>query len=112
MKLTKQEIKDVIVISLTGQLDGNTSEETLSYFESLYEDSSKKFVADFKNVEYISSAGLRVLLAVLKDLRSNNGDLRLAALQKDVDKVLSATGFTRMMKVFSDVDEALASYSE
>ena len=62
-------------------------------------------------VKYTSSAGLRALLAVLRDARRGGGDLRLAAVDAPVLKILELSGFTAILKLYDDVDGAVASYS-
>jgi anti-anti-sigma factor len=62
-------------------------------------------------VDYTSSAGLRVLLGAIKDTRALGGDIRLAGIQPDVQKVLNLSGFTNILKVFDTLDEATASFS-
>jgi len=62
-------------------------------------------------VDYTSSAGLRVLLGAIKETRAQSGDIRLAGIQPDVQKVLNLSGFTNILKVFDDVDAAVASFS-
>lgn len=70
-----------------------------------------KLVADFSGVDYTSSAGLRVMLGAIKETRAQGGDMRLANVQPDVLKVLNLSGFTNILKMFGDVDSAIASYS-
>jgi anti-sigma B factor antagonist len=67
-------------------------------------------VADLGGVDYISSAGLRVFLGVIKEARLKGGDLRLAAVQPDVQHVLDISGFTSFIQFFGDVDSALAGF--
>jgi anti-sigma B factor antagonist len=68
-------------------------------------------VADFSEVDYTSSAGLRVLLGTLKDARSAGGDLRLAGLRPEVLNVLELAGFTNILKVFETVEDAVESFA-
>ncbi len=72
----------------------------------------KNLVADFSKVDYISSAGLRVLLATLKETRRIGGDLRLANVQEFVNKVLKISGFVSILKIFPDTDSAIESFTE
>ncbi len=72
---------------------------------------SVKLVADFSGVDYTSSAGLRVMLGGIKETRAQGGDFRLAAVQPDVLKVLNLSGFTNILKMFDNVDSAVASYA-
>ena len=69
-----------------------------------------QLVADLGQLEYSSSAGLRTLLGAVKEARQQGGDLRLAAAQPDVDRLLSLSGFISIMKVFPEIDSAVASY--
>jgi anti-sigma B factor antagonist len=61
-------------------------------------------------VGYMSSAGLRALLAALKEARQQKGDFRLAAVQDNVRQVLEMSGFTGIFQVFATVEEAVASF--
>jgi anti-anti-sigma factor len=70
-----------------------------------------KLVADFRDVDYTSSAGLRVLLGAIKETRAQGGDLRLTGVQLDVLKVLNLSGFTNILKMFDNEDAAVASYT-
>ena len=72
---------------------------------------SVKLVADLAQLDYTSSAGLRVLLNGVKAARQKGGDLRLAAVQPNVKKVLDLSGFMSIMKSFPDVAAAVASYA-
>ncbi len=53
-----------------------------------------------------------MLLATLKQARSRGGDLRLAALNPDVRKVLDLSGFTTILRVFDSVDDAVQSFGD
>jgi len=101
---------NVIIVSIEGQIDAVTGPELTEFLQAQMKDQIN-LVADFSKVDFISSAGLRVLLGTVKDARRQGGDLRLASVHEDVNKVLSVTGFTRIMKIFSDVEEAVESYS-
>ena len=69
-----------------------------------------RLVAAFDGVDYTSSAGLRVLLATVKAARQGGGDLRLASVGERVRGVLELSGFTRILKCYPDVAQAVASY--
>ena len=67
-------------------------------------------VGDFALVDYTSSAGLRALLETVKETRQRGGDLRLAAVQPDVRRILDLAGFTQILKLYGNVEEAVASF--
>ncbi len=111
MEIQDNQINDVVIINFTGNIDAITAPKITEYIKRLITKGNIKLIADFNNVPYTSSAGLRVLLAAVKETRSQKGDMRLANIQPDVLKVLALTGFTNILKIFSDVEEAVQSYS-
>ena len=88
-----------------------TAPPITEHINKLVTEGKIKLVADFSDVDYTSSAGLRVLLGAIKGTRAQTGDLRLVGIQPDVMKVLNLSGFTNILKIFDDVDAAVASYS-
>jgi len=67
-------------------------------------------VVNLKGLDYISSSGLRVLLAALKKIRKQNGDIRLACLQPYVREVFDIAGFTQLFKMFDKEEDAIDSF--
>lgn len=111
MKLDAKQIENVVIVSIEGDLDAQNAPELAQFFKDQMA-GNMNIIADFSKVEFISSAGLRVLLATVKEARRQGGDLRLAATQKSVDKVLTISGFTRIIKNYKSVDEAIKSNTE
>ena len=98
------------VAAITGSVDGLTAGELTTAMQAHVESGHSNLVADLSGVEYTSSAGLRALLATVKEARRRGGDLRLAAVQPGVMKVLELSGFTSILKLYDDVDAAVESY--
>lgn len=63
-----------------------------------------------KNLEYISSSGLRVLLTAVKKAREQKGDVRFFGIQPFVKDVFELFGFFRLFKIFDTEEEAVASF--
>ncbi len=110
METSVDQHGDVTAVRISGSVDGGTSDALQKVFTAEVAAGRHKLVADFGAVDYTSSAGLRVLLATLKDARSRGGDLRLAALNPEVLKVLELSGFSKILSVFDTVDGAVASF--
>ncbi len=94
MGLTKQTIEnDIWTITLDGRIDTTNASDV----ENALQDSPeiKKVIIDMKALEYISSAGLRILLR----LRKQHPDIEIIHVSTDVYEILEMTGFTEMMKV-------------
>ena len=111
MKITDKSIKDVTVVSVEGSIDALTAPEISQYLNGLISSGKINLVADFSGVDYTSSAGLRVLLEAVKETRGKGGDFYLANIRPDVEKVLSLSGFTSIMKIFSDAEQAVNNFS-
>ena len=88
---------DELVLEITGRLDTITApalDKTIN--ENLGE--MKNLILDFKNLEYISSAGLRVLLSTQKKLQQN-GTMKLKNVCEEVMEVFEITGFIDILTI-------------
>ncbi len=110
MKITEKEQDQVMIVSVEGEIDASTAETLTAAFNKITDQGKYKLIGDFEKVDYMSSAGLRVLLSVMKETRAKGGDLRLAAVQKDVFKVLKMSGFDRFLKFYDDTETAVINY--
>ena len=110
MDISAKPIDQTTVVSIAGSIDALTADEVANFLSAQIGSGHKHIVGDLSRVEFMSSAGLRAILAALKDSRQQGGDLRLAAAQPGVEKVLKMSGFTSILKTYSSVDKALASF--
>lgn len=110
MKLTEKNVQEITVVSVEGSIDALTAPEISKFMDELISAGKINLVADFSGVDYTSSAGLRVLLAAVKETRAKGGDFYLAGIQPDVQKVLNLSGFTSIIKTFSDTDQAVSTF--
>jgi anti-sigma B factor antagonist len=110
MKISAVRLGKVVIISLVGSLDTQTAEQASSFFSSQVREGALNLVADLSQVEYISSAGLRVILATGKAVRLVGGDLRLAAVPA-VRPVLELSGFSSIFNLYPQLEEAVGSFA-
>ncbi len=96
------------VIELSGSLDGNTVTPAQERIMPLLS-SKASLVLDLKGCNYISSAGLRLILMAAKQLSLQNGVLVLSGLSEEIKDVMEMTGFGNFFKCFDCVDTALSS---
>jgi anti-anti-sigma factor len=111
MDITLNQLDDTTVVSLAGSVDALTAQEVTNFLNSKIAGGQHHLVLDLGRVDFMSSAGLRAILAALKETRQEGGDLRLAAAQPGVEKILKMSGFTNILKTFLTVDEAVDSFS-
>ncbi len=97
MLSVSNEIKgDVNEIKLVGRLDAKAARDAEDTFAHAT-DAAPNVVLDFSELDYIASAGLRVLKRLRDDVRKNNGSLVVRGVQEDVMEVLEMTGFSVML---------------
>ena len=111
MDVSSSERGQVTVVSIAGSVDALTAPALAEALQKQSSMGHARIVADLSGLEYTSSAGLRVLLAAVKEARQHGGDVRLAAVQHNVLKVLELSGFTTIMKLYPDVDSGVASFT-
>ena len=90
--------KEYLEVILTGRLDTTTSGELDSKMKET-EIKENLVVLDFTNLEYISSAGLRVLLSLKKTLESNGKALEIHNINEIVKEVFNVTGFINVLTI-------------
>jgi anti-anti-sigma factor len=107
MELTTIDHGSTKVIRLDGSLDTNTSAHAQAHFDAVLSSGPSRIVVDFGGLDYISSAGLRVLLVTSKRLRKTGGDLRVCAMNDMAEEVFEISGFSTLFQTFDTVEEAL-----
>ncbi len=110
MKIATTDREAVTVVAIKGSIDSLNADQLTTACAEPVGRGRVHLVADFSEVTYVSSAGLRSLLATVKDCRRHGGDLRIAALQPQVERVLAISGFTNILKVFTGLDSAVDSF--
>lgn len=100
------------VAEIVGNVDTVTADDLLTSLQTAIGEGHVRLVGDMSGVGYTSSAGLRALLGAMKEARRGGGDLRLAAVGDKVHQVLKLSGFTSILRLYPDVDAALASFAD
>lgn len=106
MQLNVSKREGVTVVNVIGSVDTFTAEELTTTFKKLIAEGATKIIANLKETEYVSSAGLRSFLTGMKEARAQGGDLRLAALRVPVQRVMQLSGFTKIFGIDEDVAAA------
>jgi serine/threonine-protein kinase RsbW len=111
LDITTRSQHDVTIVAFAGKLDSATSPLAQQALDATLAAGGRKIVVDFTELDYISSAGLRVLLGTAKRLREASGVLRLFGLNETVREVFQISGFSTILAVFATEDEALEGLS-
>ncbi|MEM7442325.1 MAG: STAS domain-containing protein [Pseudomonadota bacterium] len=109
MNLYEMKQSGFCVLRPSGQLGSGNSAEFEREVRNRIEAGNTKIVIDFGDLDYISSAGLRVLLVLAKTLKTDGGTLALCSMNSTVAEVFEVTGFSAILPIHQSLDEALLS---
>ena len=110
MDTTITSADDVKIIAFAGRLDTHSSPQAQAQISQLIEDGGRKIVVNLVNLDYISSAGLRVCLATAKQLKAVDGQLRICGLNEVVGEVFDVSGFSMIFSIFERDTDALEGF--
>lgn len=111
MKLKVRELSGVQVAELEGRFDAHAAAGVKERLDGLLARGGR-LVVDMAAVDYMSSAGLRVLLSLLKHAQPQGGDVRLSGLQDYVQELFEVAGFTDLFEIYPSAEQAAASFRE
>ncbi|MCY3539768.1 MAG: STAS domain-containing protein [bacterium] len=99
----------VLVIKAEGRIDGSNSADFLGSIQAVIDDDDTGVVLDFGGIDYISSAGLRVILLLAKELRGTNTGFGICSLSSAVQEIFSISGFDQIITVSDTEEQAVKS---
>lgn len=111
MDISTRTQNGVTVVVFAGSLDSNTSPRAQQAVDETLAAGARKIVVDCTALDYISSAGLRVLLGAAKKLGGGSGGgLRLFGLNETVREVFDISGFSTILALFKTEADALRGF--
>lgn len=110
MKIEVQSLKRVELMAVSGRIDSSNANEFDAALKKLTDNGEYQLVLNMSGVEYTSSAGLRALVAALRECKKHNGDLRLSAPSERVSEVLNLAGLTTLFEIYDDDVSAVGSF--
>lgn len=111
MEMSTVDLKRCTLVRLGGRIDGSVAPDLGANLRSLMDSGRYKIVVDMAGVSYVSSAALRELISAWKTCRRwNRGDLRLAEVSPNIDKVLDLTGLKTQFMIYPTEAEAVGSF--
>jgi anti-sigma B factor antagonist len=106
MEITERKVGDVCVVGIAGRLDSGTSENFGQRLHHLIDGGERRLVIDGGTLDYISSAGLRVLLVAAKRLKAVDGRIVLSSLKPHILEVFEIAGFKSIFPIYANADQA------
>ena len=111
MKIETRKIYDVLIVDMAGKLDTSTSGEASDQMIKIVQGDSKQIVLNLDGLEYVSSAGMQVILRASKLLQANRGELKICHANGMVKKVLETSGFNSLLNIYDTEKDAVTAFS-
>ncbi len=112
MEIIGKKVGSVSIVSLGGRLDANASNELEQKLNTMVEAAEVCLVVSMDKLDYISSSGLRVLLASLKSVKKREGDIKLACMKPYIKEVFDIAGFSQLFSIYDLEDVAIQAFNK
>jgi anti-sigma B factor antagonist len=110
MEVLEKRQNGICILELLGRLDSNTSPEFEKKIFEVIDDGTRSVVVNFASLDYISSAGLRVLLKAAKELKRSDGKIVLCSMKDYIKEVFEIAGFVSLFPITSSVVDAVEEF--
>ena len=108
MEISSTQFKHCDHVKIVGRVDSSTAPQMAEALNAIMDAGRYKIIIDFSGVEFISSAGLRVLVNAQKTCRRDNrGEVVLAKIPQNIYAALDLAGFTTLFQIFDEVITAV-----
>ena len=107
MEITQKEEKGIVFISIEGRLDADSSPEAEKVVKEAIAGQTTRVLFNLDKLEYLSSAGLRVLLSAAKEMRRRDGKIVLCALNAFVKEIFEVSGFQSLIPIVDTVESGI-----
>ena len=107
MEITEERRGNTMILCIIGKLDASTSKDLEVKVLSLIASKQDKLIIDLSQLDYISSAGLRIFLLAAKRMDEAKGKMILCSLKDGVKQVFDIAGFSSFLTLASSAEEAM-----
>lgn len=110
-EIKRKDNPNASILYLKGYLDAHTASELEGYLQKLVDEGKYNIVVNFKELSYISSAGLGVFMGFIEDIRAHAGDIKLSNMSSKIYRVFDLLGFPSLYEIFDDESAALSKFN-
>jgi len=111
MEISQKEENGVVSIAIKGRLDADSSAEAETVVKDALKGEQNRLLFNLGELEYLSSAGLRVLLSAAKEMRRRDGKIVLCALNEFVKEIFEVSGFQSLIPITDSVESGIETLS-
>ena len=110
MNIKFSNVDDFLIVELIGELDHHSAEEVrVKIDDRIDRDNIKKVILNFRNVTFMDSSGIGVVIGRYRKLKNKDGHIPVVEVNKRVDKVFALSGLYKIIKQYKNVQEAMES---
>ncbi len=107
MEINHKEENGIVFLAFKGRLDGTSAVEAEETLNTIFKGENSRLLFDFEFLEYLSSAGLRVVLGAAKEIKRRDGKFVLCALNSYVKEVFEVSGFGAIIPIADSVEAGI-----
>jgi len=111
-EVARAENGEITVLRLKGYLDAHTATDLESALQKLIDEKRVKIVVNFKELTYISSAGLGVFMGFIEEVRGGGGDIKLTNMSQKIYRVFDLLGFPTLFEIGNEESLAVSNFSK
>jgi anti-sigma B factor antagonist len=111
MEIFQKEENGIVFLGFKGRLDGTNALEAEDTINNILKSENNRLLFDFEFLEYLSSAGLRVVLGAAKEMKRRDGKFVLCALNSYVKEVFEVSGFGAIIPIAESVEAGIKEIS-
>lgn len=112
MNVIKEDLQGIVILRCEGRLDATTAPRLEDEINALLDQERIKIMIDFTRIDYLSSAGMRLLLSMTKRLKAKKGKLSIFALHDEVSEIIHMAGFEKVLAIYGSQEEATQAHDE
>ena len=101
---------DVLVVEISGKLDSLSSGDASDRIVSIVQGGHKRVLLNLEKLEFLTSAGMRVILLGAKLLQQNRGELKICNPRSEVRELLEISGFDSLIKIYDTEKQACSAF--
>ena len=107
MEISQKEENGIVFIAIKGRLDADSSPEAEKVVKDVLKGQTSRILFNLGALDYLSSAGLRVLLSASKEMRRKEGKIVLCALNEFVKEIFEVSGFQSLIPIVDSVESGI-----
>jgi anti-sigma B factor antagonist len=110
LDISVESLKRVELVTVRGRIDSSNASQLENEIQGLFANGRYKLVMDLSDVNYMSSAALRVLVSAVRECKKHRGDVRLSNVSDRVTEVLKLSGLDAIFETYDDQTKAVGSF--